>query len=278
MRTIYVIILSLLIFGCTQAEIPTYSGGDYVQFDTTSIVRPSFSFAYSGSEAIKDTVYVDLIIGGPTRDYDRVVKVRQIKEYQIEYILEDGVKVDSTLVLVKDQAVPGKHYVAFNDPEAMSLMFINKNQHKGKLGIVLKRDATLKATDYSLLIEILQSDDFLPGDFKSVKKKILIIDKLIMPDNWNHKSGPNIKPQNSPMWGVYGPVKHQFMIDHSPNSERWDAAFLEELNKDDGLMMWYQFLFIRALEKVNAERAAMENPLPPLAEDPNNQRTIISFP
>ena len=268
--------------GCEKAEIPTYEGREYVQFydnenENYGKLEKIFSFRYSGTGVYIDTVFLDVIISGPRADYDRKVVLKQVKEYNFEFEYdEEGVRTDSALIEVGNQAIPNVHYVPFDDPGAEKLLYVKKGEVKGKIGILLRRDVSLMSENFNLNVEIVPGDDFLVGDIRATKAVVTISDQLTRPEGWNDVSGPNTKPNQSLYWGVYGPVKHQFMIDHSPAGERWDSDFLKELNLDKGKMLWYASLFTRELNMVNQERA--DQGMGPLMEDPDDPNTVIEFP
>ena len=277
---VYLIYFALFfIVGCEKAEIPTYEGKDYVQFfnqedESYRKLAKVFSFRYSGSGVEVDTVFLDVIISGPRADYDRKVELKQVKEYDFEFEYdEDGVRTDSALVEVGNQAIPNVHYIPFDEPEAEKLLYVKKGEVEGRIGIILKRDVSLQSEDFNLNVEIVASEDFQVGDIRATKAVVTILDRLTRPEGWNRDQGHD--PNQSMYWGIYGPVKHQFMIDHSPNGERWDSEFFEELNLDKGKMLWYVSIFTRALDKVNKERA--DQGMSHLMEDPNDHNTVISF-
>ena len=125
-------------------------------------------------------------------------------------------------------------------------------------------------------VEIVANDDFEVGDIRSTKARVVIMDRLTRPEGWNCDTGyPGYDPNRSRFWAFYGPVKHQFMIDYSPSGERWDDAFLEELNKDEGRMLWYASFFARKLNEVNQARG--DQGLAPLREDPNDPDSEVKF-
>lgn len=282
-NTICFICFLLFALGCEKATVPTYEGKEYVQFydkdnKEYSQLEKMFSFRYSGSGVEVDTVFLNVIISGPRVDYDRKIVLKQVKEYKFVFEYdEEGVRTDSALVEVGNQAIPNVHYIPFDDPGAEKLLYLKKGEVEGQIGIMLKRDVSLMSEDFNLNVEIVPGDDFFVGDIRATKAKVTISDRLVRPDGWNCDSDyPGYDPDASTFWGKYGVVKHQFMIDNSPNGERWDADFLKELNVDKGKMLWYASLFSRALDKLNKER--QDQGMEPLMEDPNDPNTVIEFP
>ncbi|MFV0345868.1 MAG: hypothetical protein ACK5IQ_06420, partial [Bacteroidales bacterium] len=83
-------------FGPDQSQI--YKA-DFNFSDTSK----SYSFVYEGSSCTQDTVFFDLYAIGGIKDFDRPINIVQEK-------------VADTL-----NAVPGVHYIAFDNPEVSKL-------------------------------------------------------------------------------------------------------------------------------------------------------------
>lgn len=278
-KILYILFGLALFYGCSRAEIPTYEGKDYIQFlDYNFSDREEiFSFAYSGSTVEVDTFYYNIRIVGPTKKYDRQVNLEQVPEYVFQYTYDyQGVRIDSVLVEKDGQAIPKIHYIPFTDPDVQNLMVVKADSATARIGIVLLRDLSLKEMNVDLSFQLVENNFFLQGDTRSLKSKLAITDKLTRPYYWNGDNGkPNANPNSSRVWGTYGPVKHQFMIDNSPNGEKWDEEFMTELKNDEGLMYWYVRIFVKYLT-IHNEQRALEG-LPPLREDPNNPATEVKF-
>ena len=78
----------------------------------------SQTFFYDEDDVVRDTIYVYVETMGGPRDYDRLVAFRQMTVYDVEYVVENGVNVDSTVTENPYNAVAGKHFVAFDSKEA----------------------------------------------------------------------------------------------------------------------------------------------------------------
>lgn len=238
---VYIFILALFV-GCKKVEVPIFSGEDYIQFMGNKEVNEAFSFVYSGSQAKKDTVFIDMQILGPTKPYDRPIRLRQTPEYGFVYIFDEfGIKIDSLLGEKPNQAISGTHFISFDSPDVKDLMVIKADSSTAKLGIVVLRHVTLKENEARLHFRLEPTVDFKLGDFRSVKGLVVISDVLICPDGWNIESGTNSGgPTASRFWGKWGPVKHQFMIDVCKNGERWDSEFCKMINKDESALYEYK--------------------------------------
>lgn len=279
-KIIYILIFSVLFAGCKKKDVPTYSGESYVQFEGEKFVEINHSFVYSGKEATRDTLYIECRAMGATVDYDRYLKLRQVPEYTMEYEYNDnGYKIDSVLVEMGDQAIAGQHFVAFESPEAEKLLVIKKGCITSKIGIILLRDISLKEylNGVRLNFEIIPSDDFKVGEVRAYKARVVVGDRLFMPTGWNKYYNGGLhgaKPNYSSVFGWYGPVKHQFMIDAT--DYRWDTGFFTMINKEhDAVLYTYQSELIEKLAIYNAKRAT--DGLLPLRENPNDPATEVTF-
>jgi hypothetical protein len=101
-KLIYILPIVALMFATScEAEIPTWSGEENIRFtlsavsDTTKI----YSFLMQPINVTQDTIFIEVSTEGALFDFPRTVTIRQ------------------TLTGEND-AVPGVHYVAFDDPQA----------------------------------------------------------------------------------------------------------------------------------------------------------------
>ncbi|MBR1400046.1 MAG: DUF4843 domain-containing protein [Prevotella sp.] len=222
--------------------------------------RSSYSFVYAGEGITRDTLWFEVETMGFLSDHDRAISLHQ---------------VDSTA----NDAVAGKHYVAFNDPSLASYYVMPAGKSRTKIPVVLLNDESLKDISVVLKFAISENENFKVGYDYFSSRVIEFTSRLSMPDNW--MKGYPIPGMESyyPMYanyityffGNYGPVKHQFLIDQT--GERWDDDYIEGLmTGDDAYLAYLQAKLMRVLAQVNADRQSRG--LGALSEDDG---TVVSL-
>ena len=119
------ILLSLFVccmfIACEEEKLEPYTGNDTVQFYTTNfdediVVEYSWGMALDPN-AEYDTCWIPVQTMGRAKNYDRYLKLVQEKAVGWDYVYDHvGNIVDSLSYEIPNQAVEGKHYVAFDDP------------------------------------------------------------------------------------------------------------------------------------------------------------------
>ena len=97
----------------------------------------SMTFYYDTDDVVRDTLYVYVETMGGPRDYDRAVNFKQVTVCDVEYTVENGVKVDSVVTENPYNAVADKHFVAFDSEEARKLMVIPAGEVSANIPIIL---------------------------------------------------------------------------------------------------------------------------------------------
>ncbi|MBS7197074.1 MAG: DUF4843 domain-containing protein [Bacteroidales bacterium] len=260
-----VYILLLGVIGCQEADHYLFNSDARVQLDDTT--RLSFSFVYLPSDVIRDTIYVPVkIIGGP-QDLNRKVRLSQVTEYSISYEKDlNGYVVDSVVTEIKNKAIPGKHYVAFDDPEMSGLLYAKANEVKSDIPIIVLRDLSLKTQEVRLGIKLEVSDDFLLGESKFLYRTIVLSDQLAKPSAWN--------ALHDWIFGEYSTARHQFMIDvlKMPIDDEWFSRSLAEI-------FYLRDKCAKALEVFNNDPDNIASGKAPLRENPNDPNSkVLTFP
>ncbi len=114
--------------GCKRNEYLLFS--DIARIQQADTTEMTYTFVYEAPAVVRDTVYIPVNTIGGITDKDRPVKLEQITEYTYTYV-RDPVTNQITDTIATERpfkAVPGKHYVAFDDPSIASLMVIKANQ------------------------------------------------------------------------------------------------------------------------------------------------------
>lgn len=212
----------------------------------------SFSFIYKG-DVTQDTVWVEMESMGMVSDQDRPIELEQ---------------VDTTATM----AVPGKHYVAFDDPSMAKYYVMPAGKARTRIPIVILRDASLKQETVVLKYHIKPNSYFTNGYEVFQTRSLAITDRLSEPSYW--KKAFDLGYYTYSLYqlvGEWGPVKHQFMIDVT--GKAWDDEFIESFMTGENAYLNYIYgKLTTELEKTNAEREAQG--LPDLCEEDG---TPVSF-
>lgn len=202
----------------------------------------SATFFYEDASVLIDTVYFDLYTIGEVSNVDRSYSLRQVQMSNA------------------DNAVPNKHYVAFDDALATQLMVIKAGQVHAQVPIIIKRDPDLKSKTMVLNFEVVENENFKLGEKTKLWRKLYITDRLSRPSGWDAWMAQY-------QFGPYSVTKHKFMIDVT--GEKWDQEFFVALISASDLMGYWKSVLNTALIRYNKEHA---EPL----KDENGE--IIYFP
>lgn len=274
MRSIYILAMLLLsVISCSEADLMLYSDEPRVYLGGYTRTQ-STTFYYDTDDVTRDTLYVYVETMGGPRDYDRAVTFKQVTVYDKEYTVENGVKVDSVVTENPYNAVPGKHFVAFDSEEAKKLMVIPANEVSVHIPVILLRDASLKEDVYYLTLQLSENDEFkIGGVTKDVEYAITFADKLIKPSFWD------LPYQGAYYFGDYSIRKHEFMIKVSGeriDNEWWGTLY--GTSAVAGLLKYYQNKFKVELNKYNNDPANIASGAAPMREiegDPTSK--LITF-
>ena len=126
----FIILIFAALTGCEKNKYQLYSGKDYVQFGALlgrnnatayelADTLKSFTFLYGPTDRQVDTVFFDLYAIGGLSPVDRIYKLKQI------------------MVPGANNAMPGKHYRAFDDPTLSSLYQVKADSVHAFVPIVI---------------------------------------------------------------------------------------------------------------------------------------------
>jgi hypothetical protein len=233
------IALPLLLLACQEEEVPLYNEEAsrlsfwYQNNYADSIVR--YTFVYEPQETREDTVWIEVITSGFVTNYPRPVTLRQLESES-------------------PRAVPGVHYVPFDDPRVASLLVIPAGAARASLPLIVTRDASLGEAEHTLLIGIVENDYFKPG-FSNVREKLVTVsDILVKPAEWDNIIEIVFTP--------YGTETHRFMIEVAPPDVIINGSFFNGwydpylIGPDIGLIRYWCDYFETKLQEENARRAA----------------------
>lgn len=237
------VILSVLVMAC-EKDLSLYDTPDcrlnfrYYQYgdlldaeNVTDEMRLTlYSFIYAGGEMERDTLWFQISTMGFLSGEERPLALQQI---QVEG---------------EENAVPGVHYVAFDDAEYRLLYCVPANQDTLSIPVILLRDASLQEKNVRLKFGFKENEYFKPGYVGLTERVINITDRLAKPGNWGECYMDQVV-------GAYGEVKHQLMIEWT--GEAWDEDYVKEFAEGDGAYQSYMSQwFIRKLDEENAKRLA----------------------
>ena len=265
-------LLLALAAGCKRNEYLLFSDIARIQqADTTEI---TYTFIYTAPSVERDTVYIPVNTIGGITDKDRPVKLEQLTEYDYTYV-RDPVTNQITDTIATERpfkAVPGKHYVPFDDPSIASLMVVKANQPTASLPVILLRDPSLKENTWRLRVQLAANSEFEIGETRFTQRAIVFSDRLERFYSWRFDNGV------APAWGNFGNYsirKHQFMIDvlGVQIDENWYQAILQAQATNH-----YKLLMKDALAAYNSDPANIASGKAPMRETDSPTSPLITFP
>lgn len=204
---------------------PPNDGRNYGEFADTA---KTATFYYEESDVQLDTVYFDIYTIGETSQIDRTYSLRQVQASGAE------------------NAIPNKHYVAFDDADMKKLLVITAGSVHARVPILIKRDPELKAKTVALQFEVEENSSFKPGEKSKVWRKLYITDRLSQPNAWDATT-------TQYYFGPYSTAKHSFMIEIT--GQKWDQDFFLEIRTASDLINYWKSVLSTALIKYNNEHA-----------------------
>jgi hypothetical protein len=245
--------------------------------DTATLAR---TFVFKPDAVARDTVFIQVNTIGEMKDYDRKIGIVQVPELVDSLVRDPATNevVDTLRVERARRAVPGVHYVAMDDPEMVSLLVIKANTVSTMLPVILLRDASLKEGSYRLRLQIVASDDFLPGEVMFRSRAIQFSDRLERPNFWDVQ---NVERSQFGAWSVR---KHQFMIDVTGENidDEWYNTKIRQgagsLVYFPGVLQHYRVVLKTALNVYNSDPANTKYGPVPMRETDDPNSPLITFP
>lgn len=241
---IYIVLSSVLLLAAScNKELPaTWSGSDRLNFVRTgeneglraADTLTLYTFVFDPVETSRQTVWVEVETMGALCDYPRQIRLKQVPSYGTD-------------------AVPGVHYVDFDDPEVKDQYVIPAGKVRATLPVILKRDQ-LGSGRYQLRLAFEANEYFQPGYDHLGHQTVIVSDLLSKPGSWSIFI-------EYYCFGTYSPEKHQFMFDVTGVSI--DADYLQAI-WDTGDADYWSYLrnwFEEKLKEENKRREEAQEPL-----------------
>lgn len=246
---------SAALFACDDDLQPYNDPNDRIAFSTPDTEVISYTFAYFGSDVTSAVVEVPVTAIGFVTGYDRAVSVRQITS-------EEG-----------PNAMPGKHYLALDDPSMADKLVVKAGATGVNIPITVYRDETLADEEYILELELVENGFFKPGYLNSVTKTVVISDVLTQPEAWRKNSGTF-----NWYFGTYSKTRHRVMNLAAADYGRmidddWCKSVADGYTVDMAEISFWKGCFAAKLAEINAERAAEG-----LGNLLNDNGTVLTFP
>ncbi|MDR1951394.1 MAG: DUF4843 domain-containing protein [Bacteroidales bacterium] len=234
-------IVALCFATSCEEKIKTWSGADRISFETRMVsdTLKTYTFVFEDKNVTEHTLWLNVCTEGFVFDVPRAVTIRQVST--------GG-----------NDAVPGVHYVAFDDPQVENQYVIPAGAASVNIPIILLRHSSLQTTIRTLHIELVGNNNFLLSTEKNkLHRHIVFSDMYVMAQMWGAQGTV------TNYFGTYGQVKHGFMVSVTDMlfdnnwfdaNFRWDTGPLERgwIPRDAGYMTFLRGWLREELQKRNA--------------------------
>jgi hypothetical protein len=262
----------VVIAGCRKAPYLTYT--DIARIQMADTTTQSATFVFEPKNIVQDTAYIQVNTIGGITPYDRQVKFIQVIDYSYTYKVDTTTHqiIDSIATEVPFRALPGVHYVDFNDKNMQSLMIVKANEATASIPVILLRDTSLATNTYRLHIQLEESHEFGLGEKIAREKTLVFSDHLERFDSWR------VDSYLAPAFGWFGKYsvgKHQFMIDVL--KQNIDDAWFKAASNNGSLRQFVTVLK-QALSDFNSNQANLASGKAPLRETSSPTSAAVTFP
>jgi hypothetical protein len=248
LKYITLVVMLGVFASCKQEKLMIFNSVDRMQFTGDTLIFQTF--VYDDASVTRDTVFLTLNTIGNTSEIDRTINIEQVLEN------------------VDNRAEAGTHFISFDNSEIFQHLVIKANTVKTKVPIILLRDASLKDASFRLRVRVVANKFFKTGESNALERLIIFSDNLERPKGWNSWFAKYI-------FGAYGKVKHQFMMDVS--GRNIDEGFFKSMWSpfDYSMIQFYQNMFKKALKDHNV--AHLNNPLREEPKEGQTEGDLVMF-
>lgn len=155
---------------CKENEMEPYNDTPALYFENIKYGQAdsiNHSFFIYGDEVKEDTVWVVVNTMGYPENIDRPISLVQTNTGKA------------------NAAVPGTHFISFDDPTLKSYFHIPANQVSQKIPIVFLRDKSLITNEYRIELAIIENEYFRPGIDAWRSFVVTTTDQAVRPNNWD---------------------------------------------------------------------------------------------
>lgn len=224
--------LLLFTLASCEQDLPNYSDSQArLNFDNSQYKSGLVNYSFTFNDKQQDTVWIQLNTMGYLSDQDRPFELQQITTGRYD-------------------AIPGQHYVAFDDAAVKPYLVIPAGKNYARVPVILKRDATLDTAKFNLNIALKPDANFQIGYVAQSSMTVTMTSQLTQPTEW--AGAMNY------YFGTWGPVKHRFMI--QVTGKKWDNEYILSIENDFSMVNYLINQLDKALAEENAKRAAAGQP------------------
>ena len=155
---------------CKENEMEPYKDTPALYFQNIRYGQAdsiSQSFFVYGNEVTEDTVWVVVNTMGYPENTDRPISLAQTNAGK------------------PGAAVPGTHFISFDDPKLKPYFCIPANKVSQKVPIVFLRDRSLLTDEYRIELTITENEYFRPGIDAWRNFVVTTTDQAVKPNNWD---------------------------------------------------------------------------------------------
>jgi hypothetical protein len=187
-KYLFILISVSALFCCQERDIDKYENDPRLYFYRSSDTeqRDSISFSFF------------IQTGTPQTELSLQLRTMGLPSTEKRYF-----RVKQTNIGGTDAAIPGVHYVSFDDATYQSSLVVEPNAITATLPIILIRDISLQSREVRLEITIEENSYFKPGIASNDHFLIKISDFIVKPSSWDKWYGT---------LGTWGPQRMLFLI------------------------------------------------------------------
>ena len=221
-----------LISSCKENEMDTYENDPALYFENKNYGQKdsiNHSFFIYNEDVTFDTVRIVICTMGFPTDYDRPINLIQTNTGK------------------PNDAIPGTHFIAFDDPEMQKHICIPAGEVRTEIPIVFLRDKSIADKEVRIELTIGCNEYFRPGINEWRDFVVTTTDMAIKPNNWDTQ-------WRRAFGTTWGSVKMKFIINSTGLTD-----FNNYPTNDPGYINWLKSTAKQALIDYNT--AHPEEPL-----------------
>jgi hypothetical protein len=164
----------ILLTSCREEQLPEYNNRPGLYF---------FRESYSGANVQRDSVSF-MFFAKAVRTDSQYVQYIDVRTVGFPENRDRRFTLVQTNLGEDNAAIPGVHYVAFDDPLMEQLLVIPANATEYNVPVICKNDASLSAKKVRLKIAIGENENFKVGIHAQKEFVINFTDMAVRPNTW----------------------------------------------------------------------------------------------